>query len=259
MLPHLTGKHHKAIQQSCMDQSTHTGTTKHKHNFSLIHVYPQTTLFKIDFPSWYLLIKFINFWQSSSKFFSRNNHKTAYSNSHRQPVLNSGECASRTMMKKSGPRSEFWCTTIFTLRQSLKQFSPWTLLLTSQCIAWKICIINISIPSFLITQQSTWWGTLSKAFCRSTNARYWFFFFFFCETFALQLSHNEYDICCTMSRHKPKNNFYWHSNLYLYNMFPYLHNILKNVEHLWLKHQLFLYTNWWYSYLHNHLVPSHLC
>ena len=155
---------------------THTGTTKH--NFSLIHVYPQTTLFKIDFPSWYLLIKFINFWQSSSKFFFRNYHKTAYNNSHRQPVLNSGERASRTMMKRSGPRSESWCTTIFTLRRSLKQFSTWTLLLTSQYIAWKICLINLSIPSFLITQQSTWWGTLSKAFCRSTNARYWFLFFF---------------------------------------------------------------------------------
>ena len=63
----------------------------------------------------------------------------------------------------------------------------------------------------------------------STNRKYLFFF----KKFFLQLSLRECGICCTTPWHKNKLhiiNSYWRSNLHLYDIFWYLHNILQKLK-----------------------------
>ena len=102
---------------------------------------------------------------------------SAYNNSQGHPVLNSWGNASRTKTKRSGLRTEPWCTPTFRQKLSLKQFSIHTLLLALWYIAWPSWKIHLSTPSLLKAHQRICRGTLPKAFSRLTKAKYRFLFF----------------------------------------------------------------------------------
>ena len=95
---------------------------------------------------------------------------SAYSSSHRQPVRNSLDRASDTMMKSSGLRTEPWWTPTPTPNSSLYPSPTLTLLLTSLYMDWTRCTNHSSIPSLRIAHQMTSRGTRSNAFSRSTKA-----------------------------------------------------------------------------------------
>ena len=93
----------------------------------------------------------------------------AYSSSHGQPVRNSQDRASNTMMKSSGLRTEPWWTPTPTPNSSLYPSPTLTLLLTSLYMDWTRRTSHSSIPSLRIAHQMTSRGTRSNAFSRSTK------------------------------------------------------------------------------------------
>ena len=95
---------------------------------------------------------------------------SAYSSSHGQPVRNSLDRASNTMMKSRGLRTEPWWTPTPTPNSSLYPSPTLTLLLTSLYMDWTRRTNHSSIPSLRIAHQMTSRGTRSNAFSRSTKA-----------------------------------------------------------------------------------------
>ena len=92
---------------------------------------------------------------------------SAYSSSHGQPVWDSLDRASNTMMKSSGLRTEPWWTPTPTPNSSLYPSPTLTLLLTSLYMDWTRRTSHSSIPSLHIAYQMTSCGTRSNAFSGS--------------------------------------------------------------------------------------------
>merc|ERR1712002_691096 len=109
---------------------------------------------------------------SSSMVLAMITRSSAYSSSHGHPVLNSMERASSTMMNSRGLNTEPWCTPILTSKGSLNAVPTLTLALALWYIACTVLISTSGTPSLRMAHQSTARGTLSKAFSRSTKARY---------------------------------------------------------------------------------------
>ena len=80
---------------------------------------------------------------------------SAYSSSHGQPVRNSLDRASNTMMKSSWLRTEPWWTPTPTPNSSLYPLPTLTLLLTSLYMDWTRRTSHSSIPSLRFAHQMT--------------------------------------------------------------------------------------------------------
>ena len=116
---------------------------------------------------------FLNFSFNSSSHFPTSTRSSAYSISHGRPSLTLCVTASITMMKSSGLSTEPWCTPIFTPNHSLTHPS-YDLILVVACLYMAITALtnHSSTPNFLMAHSTTFLGTLSKAFSRSTNAHH---------------------------------------------------------------------------------------
>ena len=134
---------------------------------SIIFVFPMSTrrpFFSIS------VFQVFTFTSSSSMDPALIIRSSAYSSSHGQPVWNSLDRASNTMIKSSGLRTEPWWTPTPTPNSSLYPSPTLTLLLTSLYIDWTRRTNHSSIPSLRIAHQMTFRGTRSNAFSRSTKA-----------------------------------------------------------------------------------------
>ena len=96
---------------------------------------------------------------------------SAYKSSHGAPVRNSRERASSTRMNSSGLRTEPWCTPTATPNSSLYWPFTRTRLLALVYMPWMTLINHSSTPTLLRAHHSTFLGTRSKAFSRSTKAK----------------------------------------------------------------------------------------
>ena len=86
---------------------------------------------------------------------------SAYRSSHGQPVRNSLDRASNTMMKSSGLRTEPWWTPTPTPNSSLYPSPTLTLLLIPLYMDWTRRTSHSSVPSLRIAHQMTSRGTRS--------------------------------------------------------------------------------------------------
>ena len=95
-----------------------------------------------------------------------------------RPSLTLCVTVSITIMKSSGLSTEPWCTPTFTPNHSLTH-PPYDLTLVLACLYIAITALanHSSIPSFLMVHSTTFLGTLSKAFSRSTNSHHSFLCF----------------------------------------------------------------------------------
>ena len=118
---------------------------------------------------------FLNFSFSSSSHFPTSTRSSAYSISHGRPSLTLCVTASITIMKSSGLSTESWCTPTFTPNHSLTH-PPYDLILVLACLYMAITALtnHSSTPNFFMAHSTTFLGTLSKAFSRSTNAHHSF-------------------------------------------------------------------------------------
>ena len=116
---------------------------------------------------------FLNFSFNSSSHFPTSTRSSVYSISHGRPSLTLCVTASITIMKSSGLSAEPWCTPTFTPNHSLTHPS-YDLILVLACLYMAITALtnHSSTPSFLMAHSTTFLGTLSKAFSRSTNAHH---------------------------------------------------------------------------------------
>ena len=120
-----------------------------------------------------------HFLNSSFHFFNSSSHlptstrSSAYSISHGRPSLTLYVTASVTIMKSSGLSTEPWCTPTLTPDHSLTDL-PYDLILVLACLYMVITALtnHSSIPNFLMAHSTTFLGTLSKTFSRSTNAHH---------------------------------------------------------------------------------------
>ena len=121
---------------------------------------------------------FLNFSFNSSSHFPTSTRLSAYSISHGRPSLTLCVTASITIMKSSGLSTEPWCTPTFTPNHSLTH-PPYDLILVLACLYMAIAALtnHSSTPNFLMAHSTTFLGTLSKAFSRSTNAHHSFLCF----------------------------------------------------------------------------------
>ena len=116
---------------------------------------------------------FLNFSFSSSSHFPTSTRSSAYSISHGRPSLTLYVTAYITIMKSSGLCTEPWCTPTFIPNHSLTH-PPYDLILVLACLYMAITALtnHSSTPNFLMAHSTTFLGTLSKAFSRSTNAHH---------------------------------------------------------------------------------------
>ena len=116
---------------------------------------------------------FLNFYFSSSSHFPTSTRSSAYSISHGRPSLTLCVTDSITMMKSSGLSTEPWCTPTFTQNHSLLNHHI-ILSWFWHVYTWSYTALtnHSSTPNFLMAHSTTFLGTLSKAFSRSTNAHH---------------------------------------------------------------------------------------
>ena len=114
---------------------------------------------------------FLKFFFSSSSI-SYKYQSSAYSTSHGRPSLTLCVTASITIMKSSGLSTEPWCTQHYTNHSLTHPSYDLILVLSCSYMAITALTNNPSIPSFLMAHSTTFLGTLSKAFSRSTNAHH---------------------------------------------------------------------------------------
>ena len=131
---------------------------------------------------------FLNFTINSSILYVISMRSSTYNNSSGHPDLNSCDNASSTIMNNKGLSTDPWWTptftTTFTTNSSLSVLLTHTQLLAFVYIACTTVTGHSSTPNLHIVHHTTSHGTLSKAFSKSTNAKYNFFFlpkYFFCK------------------------------------------------------------------------------
>ena len=148
-----------------------TCTKGFTHHFGFLFIYFQAFTLSHSF-------HFLNFSFNSSSHFHASTRSSAYSISHGRPSLTLCVTASITTMKSSELSTEPWCTPTFTQNHSLTD-PPCGLTLVLACLYMAITALtnHSSIPSFLVAHSTTFLGTLSKAFSRSTNAHHSFLCF----------------------------------------------------------------------------------
>ena len=103
-----------------------------------------------------------NFTSSSSMDSALIIKSSAYSSSRGQPVRNSLDRASNTIMKRRGLRTEPWWTPTPTPNSSLYPSSTLTLLLASLYMDWTTRTSHSSIPSLRINYPSRCWNKVLK-------------------------------------------------------------------------------------------------
>ena len=144
-----------------------TCTKGFTHHFGFVFIYFQAFILKalIPFPQFFFQLFFTLFLQLPG-------HQHIASPRGR-PSLTLCVTASITIMKSSGLSTEPWCTPTFTPNHSLTH-PPYDLILVLACLYMAITALtnHSSTPNFLMAHSTTFLGTLSKAFSRSTNAHH---------------------------------------------------------------------------------------
>ena len=113
----------------------------------------------------------VNWFSNQSKDSSIITKSSGDSNSHGHPRRQSWDNASITVTSSKGLRNEPWWIPNLTPVFSLKVLFTRTLDEASTYIAWTNLIFHSSIPSFRVSYQMTFLGTLSKVFARYTKAK----------------------------------------------------------------------------------------
>merc|ERR1711867_204570 len=109
---------------------------------------------------------------SSSSLSAINTRSSAYSNSHGNPSAAFLVTACITVINRNGLSTDPWCTPTLTSNSSLKPCSTLTAVFASWYVVITALIIHSLTPSLRSAHSTTFLGTLSKAFSRSTNPRY---------------------------------------------------------------------------------------
>ena len=115
-----------------------------------------------------LLFPFVKWFSNPSKDSSIITKSSSYSSSHGDPPRQSWDNAFITITNSKGLRTEL---STLTPNFSIKVLFIRTLDAASAYIPWTNIIFHSLIPSFCITHQMTFLGTLLKAFLRSTKAK----------------------------------------------------------------------------------------
>ena len=134
------------------------------HYFGFPHVHLQSLWLQPTF--WYC-----HFFMRPLNISAKITRLYALSISHGHSTWNSHESASRTMVNSKGLDTDLWCTPTLTLNSSLKVFTL-VLLLASTYMASTSLTNHSGTPTTLKAHLSSFWGTLSKAFSKSTNPIY---------------------------------------------------------------------------------------
>ena len=119
-----------------------------------------------------------------------------------------------------------WFTPVLTSNSLLKELFTRVLLLAPTWMACTTLTNHYGTPATRGSQHSTFRGTQSKAFSKSTNANIQFPVF--CEILLMKLSKNENCICCTSTGAEAKLHFI-NVNCFTYDVFGHSFSNLKNM------------------------------